>query len=67
MKWLMDLIKRIFNKKKVKLLEAPTVESYKQEKNRNDFVVTLKQIADLDRDDGNGYKIIQNVNLKDMI
>ena len=51
----------------MKLLEAPTVESYKQEKNRNDFVVTLKQIADLDRDDGNGYKIIQNVNLKDMI
>ena len=67
MEWLVKLIKRLFSRKKTKLIEAPKNTFYREEKNRNDFVVMLKQNADLERSDGNGYGIIKNLSLKDMI
>lgn len=67
MGWLLELIKRLFNSKKTKLIEAPKDTFERREKNRNDFVVMLKQNADLERNDGNGYRVIKNLSLKDMI
>ena len=38
------------------------------EKNdKNDFKIMLKQQANLEADDGNGYKIKTNIKLKDRI
>lgn len=67
MEWLVNLIKKIFSKRKIKLIEAPKTAIDKGEKNRNNFVIMLKQTADLECDDGNGYKIIKNLRLKDMV
>jgi len=67
MKWLKKLIRKLFGIKKVKLIEEPKVIDYKQENARNNFVATIKQTADLERDDRNGYKIIKRMKLKDMI
>jgi len=66
MNWIKELIKRLFSKNKIKLLEQP-----KMVKNtwdiRNDFIIDLKKSAEIEQDDGNGYKIIQNIRLKDMV
>lgn len=67
MEWLMHLIKRIFNKREIKLIEAPKPIIHEKENEQNDFVIMLKQTADLERDDRNGYKIIKNLKLKDMV
>lgn len=67
MEWLMHLIKKIFNKKEIKLIEAPKSIINEKEEEKNDFVIMLKQTADLERDDRNGYKIIKNLKLKDMV
>lgn len=67
MEWLVNLIKKLFKKSNIKLIEAPKANSYNQESARNNFLVTLKQTADLEYDDRNGYKIIKNLKLKDMI
>lgn len=66
MEWLIKLIKKLFSKRKIKLIEAPKTTIYQEEKNRNNFVVMIKQTADLECDDRNGYKIIKDVKLKDM-
>lgn len=66
----MDWIKRIINKflkrDNIKLIEEPR-ESKEIKNAREDFVLSLVQNADLERNDGNGYKINSNVRLKDMI
>lgn len=67
MEWLMHLIKKIFNKKEIKLIEAPKSIINEKEEEKNDFVIMLKQTADLERDDRNGYRIIKNLKLKDMV
>lgn len=67
MEWLINLIKRIFNKREIKLLEEPKPTIHEKEDKQNDFVIMLKQTADLERDDRNGYKIIKNLKLKDMV
>ena len=53
--------------KKVKLIEEPKNIESKNQENKNDFVVKIKQTADLERNDGNGYKIIKRIKLKDMV
>lgn len=66
MEWLKRIIKRLFKKEKIKLIEEP--KNIKKLRNtRENFVLSLVQNADLERDDGNGYKINSNVRLKDMI
>lgn len=67
MEWLVKLIKKLFSKRKIKLIEAPKTTDDKNKKIRNNFVVMIKQTADLECDDRNGYKIIKNIKLKDMI
>lgn len=66
MEWIKELIKKIFRKKQIKLIEAPKLVDNK-ENARNNFIVMLKQTADLERNDGNGYKIAPNLKLKDMV
>ena len=67
MEWLSNLIKKIFSKRKTKLIEAPKTTINNEDKDRNDFEIMLKQTADLEIDDRNGYKIIKNLSLKDMV
>jgi len=66
MEWLKRIIKRLFKKEKIKLIEEPK-NIKKLGNTRENFVLSLVQNADLERDDGNGYKINSNVRLKDMI
>lgn len=66
----MELLKRIFQKlfkkNEIKLIDKPkNIE--KSEVTRNDFILSLRQDADLERDDRNGYRIIPNIKLKDMV
>lgn len=65
MKWLIDLIKNIFKKDKIKLIEEPKINNNIE--NRNDFKIILKQNTDLECDNRNGYKIIPKLRLKDMV
>ena len=66
MKWFIKIIKRLFKKNEIKLIEeSKSVKDFKN--SQNNFVFNLKRNADLERDDGNGYKIIPHINLKDMI
>lgn len=66
MNWLKELIERLFFRNKTKLLEAPKIVQ-NVENNRNNFIIDLKRQADVEQDDGNGYKIIQNIRLEDMV
>lgn len=67
MEWLVNLIRKMFSKRKTKLIEEPKTTINKEEKIKNNFVIMLKQTADLECDDRNGYKIIKNFKLKDMV
>ena len=64
MKWLKKIIRKLFKKNEIKLIEQPN--EYINEF-RNNFKLQLKKEADLERNDENGYKIIPDMNLKDMI
>lgn len=66
MEWLKKIIRKLLKKDTIKLIEAPT-DIKKIENSRADFVLGLVQNADLERNDGNGYKINSNVKLGDMI
>ena len=66
MEWLKQIFKRIFCKNKIKLLEEPKVITELQNK-KNDFFIELRRQAEVEADDGNGYKIIKNINLWDMV
>lgn len=64
MNWLKALVRSLFIKKNIKQLDLPK----DFEKNdKNDFKIMLKQQANLEADDGNGYKIKTNIKLKDRI
>lgn len=63
MNWLRKIIDKIFNKNKVKLLEEPK----KIEDKPNTFILELRQTANLEVDDGNGYGIIKRKSLKEMV
>lgn len=66
MEWLKRIIKKLLKKDTIKLIEEP--KNIKESENsRENFVLSLVQNADLERNDGNGYKINSNVRLKDMI
>ncbi len=66
MEWLKRIIKKILKRDTIKLIEEP--KNIKESENsRANFVLSLVQNADLERNDGNGYKINSNVRLKDMI
>ena len=63
MEWLKKIIQKLLKKNEIKL-----IEQHKDiEKLKNDFILDLRQYADFECDDRNGYKIIQNIRLKDMI
>lgn len=64
MEWIINLIKKIFKKNKIKLIEAPKEEIKKE---KADFLLEIKRTADLERNDQNGYKIIKKYSLKDMV
>ena len=66
MKWLKRFLDKLFNKKEAKCIEAPKEEN-KTEEVKKDFRIMLKQTADLEQNDGNGYKIMPKLNLKDMV
>lgn len=63
MKWLKKLLKMLFNKNEIKFIEMPS----NPENTRNNFLLNLRKNTDLERDDRNGYRIIPNIRLKDMI
>lgn len=66
MEWLKRIIRRLLKKDTIKLIEEPK-KIKKIENARADFVLGLVQNADLERNDGNGYKINSNIRLVDMI
>lgn len=66
MEWLKKIIRKIFKKDNSKLLEPPKSINYAEEK-RNEFVINLKKQVEVEKDDGNGYKIIQNISLENMV
>jgi len=66
MEWLKKIIRKLFKKDTIKLIEEPK-NTKKLENSRADFVLGLVQNADLERNDGNGYKINSNLRLGDMI
>lgn len=66
MEWLKKIIRKLFKKDTIKLIEEPK-NIKKLENSREDFVLGLVQSADLERNDGNGYKINSNVRLGDMV
>ena len=63
MEWLKRIIRRLLKKDTIKLIEEPK----KIKNSRADFVLGLVQNADLERNNGNGYKINSNIRLGDMI
>lgn len=66
MEWLKRIIKKILKRDTIKLIEEP--KNIKESENsRDDFLLSLVKNADLERNDGNGYKINSNVRLRDMI
>ena len=66
MTWIKELIEKLFFRNKIKMLEAPKIVD-NIENNRNEFIMDLKRQADVEQDDGNGYKIIPNLRLEDMV
>jgi len=66
MNWIKELIEKLFFRNKIKMLEAPKIVD-NIENNRNEFIMDLKRQADVEQDDGNGYKIIPNLRLEDMV
>lgn len=64
MNWLKVLIKRIFIKNNIKQLDSP---KNIEKDDKIDFKIMLKQQANLEADDGNGYQIKPNIKLKDRI
>lgn len=66
MEWLKRIIKKLFKKDTIKLIEEPK-NIRGLENSRDDFLLSLVKNADLERNDGNGYKINSNVRLRDMI
>lgn len=65
-RWFKRIINNLFFRNKVKMLKAPKVFNAIQD-DRNDFIVSLKKQADIEQDDGNGYRIIKNLRLEDMV
>lgn len=66
MNWIKELIERLFFRNKIKMIEAPkNVENI--DYSRNDFIMNLKRQVEVEQDDGNGYKIITNLRLEDMV
>lgn len=66
MNWIKELIDKLFFRNKIKMIEAPKIFNNIQN-NRNEFIVSIKRQADIEQDDGNGYRIIQNLRLEDMV
>lgn len=66
MNWIKELIEKLFFRNKIKMLEAPKMVD-NIENNRTEFIMDLKRQADIEQDDGNGYKIIPNLRLEDMV
>lgn len=66
MKWLKNLINKIFNRKDIKLIESNSKLNERQDE-KDKFLIGLKKEADVERDDRNGYNISKELNLKDMI
>lgn len=66
MNWIKELIERLFFRNKIKMIEAPKIFN-NIEDNRNEFISSLKRQADVEQDDRNGYKVIPNLRLEDMV
>lgn len=66
MEWFKKIIEKLLKKDIIKLIEEPK-NIRKLEDSRNNFLLSLTQTADLERNDGNGYKINSNIRLRDMI
>ncbi len=66
MGWLKRLFQKLFKKNEIKFIEeSKNIKDL--EGSHSDFIFNLKRSANLERDDGNGYKIIPYIKLKDMI
>lgn len=61
--WFIRIIKKIFGKNMPLLIE----ESHDIIEKNNSFKIALKKQADLEINEGNGYKILKNIRFKDMI
>lgn len=60
---LIKIIKKLFKKNTPLLIE----ESKNNNEKNNSFIINLKNQADLEINEGNGYRIIKNLRFKDMI
>jgi len=67
MKWVKNLINKIFNKNTIELLSNSNPTSSKASNSREDYLVSLKSLANPEQDDKNGYGIQRNLSLKDMM
>lgn len=66
MKWLKKILDIILRNNKIKYLEE--AKPVKQtEEIKNDFKIIMKQTANLECNEGNGYKIAPILELKDMV
>ena len=63
MNWIKRILNKFLKKDNIKLIEEPR-KSKEIKNSREDFALSLVQNADLERNDGNGYKINSNVSLK---
>ena len=64
MNWLKALIRRLLKKNNIKLLDF---SKDLEKDNKAEFKIMLKQRANIEADDGNGYRIKPNIKLKDRI
>ena len=60
---LIKIIKKLFKKNTPLLIE----ESKNNNEKNNSFIINLKNQADLEINEVNGYRIIKNLRFKDMI
>lgn len=65
MNWIIEIIKKLFKRNNVKLIEASRDDNIIVD-TRNDFIIKLKKEADPQMDDGDGYNIQPILNLEEM-
>ena len=65
MKWLINLINKLFKKNDIKMLNEPV--DLKKNNNRNNFRVSLWKEAHIDACDGNGYQIYETKKLEELL
>ena len=64
---IIQFFKRMLEGKKTKKLLLDESKNISKSKDKNDFFTYIKSTADLEQNDGNGYRIKKYKDIKDMI